>query len=61
MKKFNLTNDEIDIILDLIDDQLSVLYNGPDGTDYNDQSIAGEAYKIDIAIMKNLKKKLENN
>ena len=51
MKKFNLTNDEIDIILDLIDDQLAELHNGPEGTEV--------AYKIDITIMKNLKKKLE--
>ena len=53
MKKFNLTNDEIDIILDLVDDQLSELYNGPEGTEV--------AYKIDITIMENLKKKFENN
>ena len=51
MKKFNLTNDEIDIILDLVDDQLSELYNGPEGTEV--------AYKVDITIMTNLKKKLE--
>lgn len=51
MKKFNLTNDEIDIILDLVDDQLGELYNGPEGTEV--------AYKVDITIMENLKKKLE--
>ena len=42
MIKFNLTNDEIDIILDLVDDQLSELYNGPEGTEV--------AYKIDISV-----------
>ena len=51
MKKFNLTNDEIDIILDLVDDQLGELYNGPEGIEV--------AYKVDITIMENLKKKLE--
>ena len=52
MKKFNLTNDEIDIILDLVDDQLAELYNGPEGPEV--------AYKVDITIMENLKKKFEN-
>lgn len=51
MKQIKLTNDEIDIILDLIDDQMDEFGYGPEGTE--------EISKVEINILENLKAKLE--
>lgn len=51
MKQIKLTNDEIDIILDLIDDQMDEFAYGPEGTE--------EISRVEISILENLKAKLE--
>lgn len=51
--KFDLTNDEIDIILDLVNDQLDEFKYWNEDFDHPESS--------DIAILQNLKTKMENS
>ena len=52
MKSLDLTDAEIDVILDMIDDQLDNIYgDGPENL--------SEFLNIEIRIMNDLKKKLE--
>jgi hypothetical protein len=51
MKNLVLTDAEIDVILESIDDSMDKIYGGPEGL--------SECMKIELEIMNNLKRKLE--